>query len=59
VQEELERRLKALVENDPVMEATLEKVANREAEPYSSAMEFLNSSQLPPEWLATLPVKQD
>ena len=59
VQEELERRLKALVENDPVMEATVEKVANREAEPYSSAMEFLNSSQLPPEWLATLPVKQD
>jgi LAO/AO transport system kinase len=59
VQEELERRLKALVENDPVMEATLEKVANREAEPFSSAMEFLNSSQLPPEWLATLPVKQD
>jgi LAO/AO transport system kinase len=59
VQEELGRRLKALVENDPAMVATLEKVANREAEPYSSAMEFLDSSRLPPEWLATLPVKQD
>jgi LAO/AO transport system kinase len=59
VEEELGRRLKALVENDPAMVATLEKVANREAEPYSSAMEFLNSSRLPPEWLATLTVKQD
>ncbi len=59
VEEELGRRLKALVENDPALVATMEKVANREAEPYSSAMEFLDSSRLPPVWLATLPVEQD
>jgi LAO/AO transport system kinase len=59
VEEELGRRLKALVENDPALVATMEKVANREVEPYSSAMEFLDSPYLPPEWLATLPAKPD
>ena len=53
VEEELSRRLKALVERDPALIATLEKVANREAEPYSSAMEFLDFSGLPPDWLTS------
>jgi hypothetical protein len=59
VEEELGRRLRALVEIDPALVATMEKVVNKEAEPYSSAMEFLDSSCLPQEWLATLPVERD
>ncbi len=59
VEEELGRRLKALVERHPALMATLEKVANREAEPYSSAMEFLDSSGVPPDWLASLRAGRD
>lgn len=43
VQEELARRLKALVERDPAVVATLERVALKEAEPCSSAIDFLDS----------------
>lgn len=54
VEEEIARRLRILVERDPDLVATLEKVATKEAEPYSSAMEFLNSEAPKPDWLSTL-----
>jgi len=41
VEEEVGRRLKALVEGDPTLIAMLEKVASKEAEPFSSAIKFL------------------
>ncbi len=44
VEEEMVRRLKARVKEDPNLAATLEKVATKEAEPYSSAMEYLDST---------------
>ncbi len=44
VEEELVRRLKARLGSDPTLAATLEMVALKQAEPYSSAMEFLDSS---------------
>ena len=43
VEEELRRRLKTLVEADPVLIMTLQKVADREADPYVSAIDFLGS----------------
>ena len=43
VEEELRRRLKTLVEADPVLITTLQKVADREADPYVSAIDFLGS----------------
>ena len=46
VQEEMARRLKSRVEQDPTLIATLEQIANKESEPYSAAMEFLESSHL-------------
>ena len=46
VQEELTRRLKLRIEQDPTLIATLEQIANKESEPYSAAMEFLESSRL-------------
>ena len=54
VQEELTRRLRARVEQDPTFIATLEQIANKESEPYSSAMEFLDSSRLNPDWITSL-----
>lgn len=53
VQEEMSRRLKARIEEDPDLTATLEKIANKESEPYSAAMEFLDSSQLNPDSITT------
>ena len=48
VEEELIRRLRRLVKQDPDLTAILERVALKEAEPYSSALEFLkNSNKLP------------
>ena len=41
VEEEVGRRLKALVEGDPTLIAMLEKVAGKEAEPFSSEIDFL------------------
>ena len=59
VEGEMTRRLRALVEHDPALVATLEKVALKESEPYSSAIEFLDSSGPKPAWLAPLlPDKQ-
>ncbi|HAI08236.1 MAG TPA: hypothetical protein DCM17_02830, partial [Dehalococcoidia bacterium] len=43
VEEEVGRRLKALVEGNPTLIATLEKVAIKDAEPFSSAINFLES----------------
>ncbi|PKB67849.1 MAG: hypothetical protein BZY81_03710 [SAR202 cluster bacterium Io17-Chloro-G4] len=50
VQEEVARRVNSRVEQDPNLIATLEQVANKESEPYSAAMEFLDSSGLDADW---------
>ena len=50
VMEQMERRLRTLVVEDPALVATLEKVGRKEAEPYSSAMEFLAGSPSPRGW---------
>ena len=55
VEEELIRRLRCLVQTDPALLARLERVSSREAEPYSTALEFLNDSALNPELLTKLP----
>ena len=44
VEEVLAQRLRNKVENDPELNATLEKVAAKETDPYSAALEFLDSS---------------
>ena len=51
--EEMELRLRSLVVQDPKLVATLEKVGRKEAEPYSSAMEFLGASSFPTGWPAS------
>lgn len=43
VEDELTRRVKASLEADSTLATTLEMVARKEAEPYSSAMEYLDS----------------
>ena len=53
VEEELVRRLRRLVQTDPSLLATLDRVASRDAEPYSAALEFLNESVLNPDLLTT------
>lgn len=53
VEEELVRRLRYLVQTDPALLARLERVASRDAEPYSAALEFLNDSALNPNLLTT------
>ena len=40
----LVQRLRDKVENDPNLNATLEKVATKETDPYSAALGFLESS---------------
>ena len=47
VMEQMERRLRSLVAEDPALVATLKKVGRKEAEPYSSAIEFLGASSIP------------
>ena len=54
VEEEMARRLKALVHRDPLLIATLEDVANKNSEPYSAAMRFIDSAGSKPDWLASL-----
>ena len=54
VEEEMARRLKALVQRDPALIATLEDVANKRAEPYSAAIRFIDSSRSKPDWLISL-----
>ena len=58
VEEELGRRLRQLVEQDPDLNSTLDKVARKEAEPYSSALEFLNASGPSPKWFSSLSNEQ-
>ena len=55
VEEELVRRLRRLVQTDPDLLSVLDKVAVKDAEPYSTALEFLSSSSLNPEALAPPP----
>ena len=54
VQEEMARRLKSRVEQDPTMIAAMNQIASKESEPYSSAMEFLDSSGSNPDWITSL-----
>ena len=52
VEEELVRRLRRLVQTDPALLAVMDRVASREAEPYSAAIDFLGKSDLAPESLS-------
>lgn len=49
IQEELSRRLRQRVQTDPALLARLERVAARQDEPYSAALDFLNHSPLNPQ----------
>ncbi|MDE0824479.1 MAG: methylmalonyl Co-A mutase-associated GTPase MeaB [Dehalococcoidia bacterium] len=51
VEEVLAQRLRDKVENDPALNATLEKIAAKETDPYSAALEFLDSSLSSANWL--------
>jgi len=59
VEEEVGRRLKALVAGDPTLITTLEKVATKDAEPFSSAMNFLESFHGPAGLLGSLFDKEE
>ena len=50
VEEVLAQRLRDQVANDPGLNATLEKVAAKEADPYSTALEYLESVPFPVGW---------
>ena len=50
VEEVLAQRLRDQVANDPGLNATLEKVAAKEADPYSTALEYLESVPFPVAW---------
>ena len=50
VEEVLAQRLRDKVENDPGLNATLEKVAAKEADPYSAALEYLKSAVISSDW---------
>ena len=54
VEEELSHRLKLLVERDPDLINIMEKVAQKDVEPYSAAIELLDSRKFPQNWLASL-----
>ena len=51
VEEVLAQRLRNKVANDPDLNATLEKVAAKETDPYSAALEYLESSLFSSDWL--------
>ena len=51
VEEVLAQRLRDKVENDPELNAALEKVASKESDPYSAALEYLESSLFSSDWL--------
>ena len=59
VEEEVGRKLKALVAGDPTLITTLEKVATKDAEPFSSAMNFLESFHGPAGLLGSLFDKEE
>jgi hypothetical protein len=46
VEEELKQRLNALINKNPVLVQILEGIAERELEPYSAALEFLDGPGL-------------
>ena len=52
VEEELVRRLRSMVQTEPALLSMLERIAGKEAEPYSAALEFLSTSTLAPESLS-------
>ena len=52
VEEELVRRLRSMVKTDPALLERLHRVASGDAEPYSSALEFLENSSLNPELIS-------
>ncbi len=54
VEEEVGRRLRAMMRRNPDFVATLELVATRNAEPYSSAMQLLESSYGSADWPGSL-----
>ena len=54
VEEEVGRRLQAIINRDPDFVATLEQVANKNAEPYSSAMRLLETSYGAADWPGSL-----
>ena len=45
VEETLSQRLKMLIDNDPALAQLIENVASKQAEPYSAAVELLNSQE--------------
>jgi len=47
VEEELGRRLRALIDRDPQLSAILQQVGQGDVEPYSAAMEFLDAHNFP------------
>lgn len=47
VEEELSRRLRNRLATDPRLSALLDRITDRQAEPYSSAREFLDSQDFP------------
>ena len=49
VEEELTRRLRRQVQTDPALLSQLERIAARQSEPHSAALEYLNQSPLNPE----------
>ena len=51
VEEVLAQRLRDRVENDLSLNAILEKIAAKETDPYSAALEFLDSSLFAANWL--------
>lgn len=59
VEEELSRRLRALIENDAELVALLDDIARKDAEPYSAARSFLDSSELQNVWFNPLLAKPD
>ena len=48
VEEELIRRLRRQVQTDPALLSQLDRIAARQSEPYSAALEFLNRASLNP-----------
>ena len=54
VEEEVGRRLRAMMHRDRDFVATLEQVTNKNAEPYSSALELLESSYGSADWPGSL-----
>ena len=49
VEEELTRRLRRQVQTDPALLSQLDRIAARQSEPHSAALEYLNQSPLNPE----------